>query len=141
MGASLGAMVAGLAKLPVAPFDADRHYFAEAVRQDAEAYEGVRAAYKRPKEERGPHVEKALHQASIVPLEVAERAAALKQRLITLAATVPQKFSSDVKTAEYLAGAALMGALANVRINLGSMKEESLIADIRQRLGRFDQLE
>jgi formiminotetrahydrofolate cyclodeaminase len=141
MAAALGAMVAGLAKLPVGNFEDDRRFFAEAVRRDAEAYEGVRAAYKRPKEERGPYVEPALHQASVVPLEVAEHADLLKQRLLTLAATVPEKFSSDVKTAEYLAGAALMGALANVRVTLAAMLDESLVAPIRQRLSRFDWLQ
>jgi len=137
MAAALGAMVAGLAKLPVEPFDADRKFFAEAVARDAASYEEVRAAYKRPREERGPFVEQALHEAARVPLEVAEAASDLGERLRTLASTSPDKFASDVETARSLARAAREGALANVRINIASMKDEPTIASLRQRLARF----
>jgi glutamate formiminotransferase / formiminotetrahydrofolate cyclodeaminase len=54
--------------------------FAEAVKRDAASYDGVRAAYKRPKDERAPFVEQALHEAAVVPLEVAEAATTLKNR-------------------------------------------------------------
>jgi glutamate formiminotransferase / formiminotetrahydrofolate cyclodeaminase len=137
MAAALGAMVAGLAKLPAEAFDADRKFFAEAVGRDAASYESVRAAYKRPKEERAPFVEQALHEAAKVPLEVAEAAAGLGERLHALAAAAPDKFGSDIATAQSLARAAVEGGLANVRINIASMKGESAIAGLRQRLGRF----
>lgn len=138
MAASLGAMVSGLAKLPPEAFDADRKFFADAVQRDAEAYSGVVAAYKLPREERGPDVERALQQAAKVPLEVAEEATSLKERLRTLAATAPEKFRSDVQTALALADAAFAGAAANVRINLETMKDDLLAADIRARLERLN---
>jgi len=137
MAAALGAMVAGLAKLPAEAFDADRKFFAEAVGRDAASYEGVRAAYKKPKDERGPFVEQALHEAAKVPLEVAEAAAGLRERLRALASTAPDKFGSDIATAQSLARAAIEGALANVRINIESMKDEPMIAELRERLARF----
>ncbi len=137
MSAALGAMVCGLAKLPAEAFEAGRKFFAEAVQRDAQAYSGVVAAYKRPKEERAPFIEQALHDAAKVPLEVAEQAASLKERLRTLAATAPPKFASDVETAQALAAAAVDGALANVRINIASMKDEALIARIRERVDRL----
>jgi glutamate formiminotransferase len=137
MAAALGAMVSGLAKLPAEAFEADRKFFAEAVKRDAASYEGVRAAYKKPKDERAPFVEQALHAAAVVPLEVAEAAAALKARLRTLAATAPAKFGSDIETAEGLAQAGIDGALANVRINIASMKDESLTAGLRERLAKL----
>jgi len=137
MAAALGAMVSGLAKLPTDAFEADRKFFAEAVKRDAASYEGVRAAYKRPKDERAPFVEQALHEAAKVPLEVAEAATALKNRLRDLAATASAKFGSDIETAQGLAQAAIDGALANVRINIASMKDESLIAPLRERLGKL----
>ena len=137
MAAALGAMVAALAKLPAEAFDADRKFFAEAVGRDAASYEGVRAAYKKPKDERGPFVEQALHEAAKVPLEVAEAAAGLGERLRALASTTPEKFGSDIATAQSLARAAIEGALANVRINIASMKDEAAIASLRERLARF----
>ena len=134
MAASLGAMVMGLTKLPTEDFDTSRRFFARAVKRDAEAYSAVMAAYKRPKEERGPHVEQALLHAATVPLEVAEEAAGLKERLHTLAEAAPPKFLSDIETALALAGAAQTGALANVRINIQFMKDAGAVASLRQRL-------
>jgi len=136
MGAALGAMVCGLSKLPADAYEADRKFFAEAVQRDAASYDAVRAAYKRPKDERAPFVEQALHTAAVVPLEVAEAAAALRKRLVELAAGSPAKFGSDVATAQGLAQAGIDGALANVRINIESMKDETLVAPLRERLAR-----
>jgi hypothetical protein len=48
------------------------------------AFQHVMAAYKRPKDERAPFVEEALHGAALVPLEVLERAAAMGARLETM---------------------------------------------------------
>ena len=137
MAAALGAMVSGLAKLPAEDFEADRKFFAEAVKRDAAAYEGVRAAYKKPKDERGPFVEQALLEAAKVPLEVAEGATGLKERLRTLKGAASEKFGSDVETALGLAEAAIGGALANVRINIESMKDVSLIAGVQERLAKI----
>jgi glutamate formiminotransferase len=137
MAAALGAMVSGLAKLPTDAFETDRKLFAEAVKRDAASYDGVRAAYKRPKDERAPFVEQALHDAAAVPLEVAEAATLLKNRLRDLAASAPAKFGSDIETAQGLAQAGIDGALANVRINIASMKDESLVAPLRERLAKL----
>jgi len=40
---------------------------------------------------------------------------------------------SDLTTAVALAGAALTGALANVEINLASLKDQAFTAEVRQR--------
>ena len=81
MAAALGAMVTRLAKLESGGFEEDRRFFTGAVERDAEAFQRVMAAYKRPKDERGPFVEEALHGAAEVPLEVLERASAMLTRL------------------------------------------------------------
>ena len=139
MAAALGSMVAGLAKLDMAAFEADRRFFSAAVKRDAEAYNGVMAAYKIPKAERGPAVERALEEAAKVPLEVAERAAGLKERLQALRAAAPDKFASDIETAQALMQACRDGALANVRINLASMKDETRAQPIRERLQKLEE--
>jgi formiminotetrahydrofolate cyclodeaminase len=72
-----------------------------------------------------------------VPLEVAEVATLLKSRLRDLAAAAPAKFGSDIETAQGLAQAGIDGALANVRINIASMKDESAVAPLRERLGKL----
>jgi glutamate formiminotransferase len=138
MAAALGAMVAGLAKIPPEPYTQERLFFSAAVRRDARAYEAVLAAYRKPKEERGPFVEDALRQAAAVPLEVAERAAALKRRLEELARQAPPKFSSDIETARALASAAVTGAVANVRINLASIADETYRQAVEERLAALE---
>jgi glutamate formiminotransferase len=134
MAAALGAMVARLSKLDPAPFEEDRAFFTAAVTRDAEAYDAVVAAYRKPKDERAPFVEAAMQGAALVPLEVAERAAALAARLASLAAGSPAKFSSDVETARALAAAARAGALANVRINLGFISDAAFRETVESRL-------
>lgn len=134
MAAALGLMVAGLSKLADPGFAADRTFFSEAVTRDAASYDAVLAAHRKPKDQRAPFVEEALHRAALVPLEVAERARDLAARLEELGSVVPSKFFSDVEVAHSLARAAREGALANVRINLESIQDEAFKAEIAARL-------
>jgi glutamate formiminotransferase len=121
MAAALGSMVTRLAKLDASSFEDDRRFFTEAVDRDAEAFNLVMAAYKRPKAERAPFVEEALHGAAEVPLQVMERVHALQARLHAL--EVPAKFGSDLAVAKALVVAAFLGALENVKINLDSIQD------------------
>jgi formiminotetrahydrofolate cyclodeaminase len=41
---------------------------------------------------------------------------------------------SDLTTAQALARAAITGALANVEINLGSLKDQGFVAGVRKRV-------
>src|SRR5580658_3316021 len=132
MGAALGAMVTRLAKQDSGSFEEDRRFFTEAVELDAEAFQKVMAAYKRPKEERAPFVEAALHGAAEVPLQVLERASAMLTRLESL--QIPAKFGSDLAVAKALTIAAKAGVLENVRINLDSIKDEAFRAAVQSRL-------
>jgi formiminotetrahydrofolate cyclodeaminase len=83
-------------------------------------------------------VEEALRLAAEVPLEVAERATLLEERLRQLKLTIPAKFASDVETALNLIGAAINGAMANVRINMDSMRDEAAIGAIQARMARIE---
>ena len=84
MAAALGSMVTRLAKLDSEAFEDDRRFFTAAVDRDADAFNQVMLAYKRPKAERAPFIEEALHGAAEVPLQVTERIHALQQRLDAL---------------------------------------------------------
>lgn len=134
MAAALGSMVAGLANLPQFDFSPFRAFLTEAVERDAQAYGAVVAAYKRPKEERGPLVEEAMRGATTVPLEVAECVVKLRRQLNDLAAAAPSRMTSDIETAQALADAALKGALANVSINLQSLPEDDFRRSVEARL-------
>ena len=127
MAAALGSMVTRLAKQDSDAFEEDRRFFTEAVDRDAEAFNEVMAAYKRPKDERAPYVEEALHGAAEVPLEVLERV----PRMAAAAgrARRSRRGSAPIwRWPKPLAVAARAGALENVRINLESIQDEEFKA-------------
>jgi glutamate formiminotransferase / formiminotetrahydrofolate cyclodeaminase len=104
-----------------------------AIDADAESYNAVMKAYKQAKEstEADGIIDAALKQATSVPLRVAEQAwevAGIAQKLRPI--TNPN-MKSDLTTALALARAAIEGALANVEINLESLKDQSFIAKTR----------
>ncbi len=132
MGAALGAMVTRLSKQDPGGFEDDRRFFTEAVDRDAGAFNRVMAAYKRPKDERAPYVEEALHGAAEVPLEVLERASLMHGRLERL--EIPARFASDLAVAKALVTAAKAGLLENVKINLDSIQDEAFRHSVETRL-------
>ncbi len=123
MGAALAAMVTKLAKQDSNSFEEDRRFFTEAVDRDSQAFEHVMAAYKRPKAERAPFVEEALHGATEVPLQTLERAV----QDVGADRSAPNTSSVRVRSqvAKALTAAAKTGALENVRINLESIQDET----------------
>jgi glutamate formiminotransferase / formiminotetrahydrofolate cyclodeaminase len=112
-----------------------------AIDTDAESYNVVMKAYRAAKEsaEGGQPINAALQQATSVPLGVAEKAAEVVRMVSNLKPITSPNMSSDLTTAAALAKAAREGALANVEINLGSMKpetadEQSFADAVRERL-------
>ena len=75
----------------------------------------------------------ALKQATSVPLGVAERVAEVARIAEMLAPITNPNMKSDLTTAVALAQAALTGALANVEINLESLKDDQFVAETRGR--------
>jgi formiminotetrahydrofolate cyclodeaminase len=84
-------------------------------------------AYKAAKEssDGGRAINAALEQATSVPLGVAEGAVEVAQIAARLKPITNPNMNSDLTTAIALAKAALEGALANVAINLDSIKPDS----------------
>jgi formiminotetrahydrofolate cyclodeaminase len=68
-----------------------------------------------------------------VPLSVAEKAHEVAQIVQTLDPITNPNMKSDLTTALALARAAITGALANVEINLGSLKDQVFVAEVRKR--------
>jgi glutamate formiminotransferase/formiminotetrahydrofolate cyclodeaminase len=132
MSAALGAMVTRLSKQDPGEFEEDRRFFTEAVDRDAASFQKVMAAYKRPKEERAPYIEEALHGAAEVPLQVYERAARMERRLEAL--QIPAKFGSDLAVAKALIVAAKQGVMENVQINLESIQDADFRAAVQARV-------
>jgi glutamate formiminotransferase len=98
-----------------------------AIDADAESYNVVMKAYKVAKEaaDGDRMIVSALRHATSVPFGVAERAVEVQQIATTLKPITNPNMSSDLTTAIALAKAALEGALANVEINLKSIKPDA----------------
>jgi glutamate formiminotransferase/formiminotetrahydrofolate cyclodeaminase len=108
-----------------------------AVDADAESYNAVMKAYKQAREAADGDVilDAALKQATSVPLGVAERAREVREWAEKLGPVTNPNMKSDLTTAVALARAAIQGALANVEINLGSMKDQEFVREMRERAG------
>ncbi len=111
-----------------------------AIDADAEAYNVVMKAYKAAKEsaDGGKAINAALQQAASVPLGVAEKVVEVARIATTLQPITNPNMKSDLITAIALSRAALEGALANVAINLDSIKpvspeDETFVSEARKR--------
>jgi formiminotetrahydrofolate cyclodeaminase len=106
-----------------------------AIDGDAESYNAVMKAYKTAKASAGAEgiIETALKQATSVPLGVAERAGEVAGIAEGLQPITNPNMKSDLTTALALARAAIEGALANVEINLESLKDAGFVAETRKR--------
>jgi glutamate formiminotransferase / formiminotetrahydrofolate cyclodeaminase len=108
-----------------------------AVDADAASYDAVMKAYKQAKTD--PDKGDALIDASLklatgVPLSVAEKAHEVVEITQSLFAISNPNMKSDLTTAQALARAAITGALANVEINLASLKDQGFAGDVRKRM-------
>ncbi len=155
--AAAGAMAAGLAQMVAAMSRGKKAYvqyenqlsdaigklarlreeLKAAIDTDAESYNSVVKAYKHAKEapETGEAaISAALKLATSVPLGVAEKAKEVARIADGLTSITNPNMKSDLTTSRALARAAMEGALANVEINLESLKDEAFAADVKRRV-------
>jgi glutamate formiminotransferase / formiminotetrahydrofolate cyclodeaminase len=103
---------------------------------DAESYNAVMKAYKQGKgsSDGDATINSALRQATAIPLGVAERAREVAEIAERLKPVTNPNMASDLRTAIALANAAITGALANVEINLQSLKDQAFVEATRKRV-------
>jgi len=106
-----------------------------AIDRDAESFDAVLKAYKQAKEASNGDqiIAAALAQATSVPLGVAEKAREVAAIAEKLGPITNPNMKSDLTTAVALAEAAITGALANVDINLESLKDAAFVSEVRRR--------
>lgn len=121
-----------------------RSRFVNDIDRDADAYRQVMEAYRLPKESeeeskvRDEKIQQAMKNASLVPMEVAETAL---EMLMLLAETM-EKGNSNAVT-DGLVGAmtcrtAIMGALFNVRTNLGGIADDAFVGLMTKKSDRIE---
>ena len=74
-----------------------------------------------------------MKQATSIPLSVAEKAQEVARIAASLEGITNPNMKSDLTTAQALARAAITGALANVEINLASLKDQAFAAEVRKK--------
>lgn len=120
-----------------------RHKCQELLDADVAAYTEVSKVYKMPRDTeeekaaRGQAMQKALKNATAVPMELAE----VCVEILKLCPEATEKGNvravSDVGVAALMAEAALRAAALNVLINLGSIKDEVFVGQERLRLKKL----
>jgi formiminotetrahydrofolate cyclodeaminase len=149
MAAALGSMVAGMSrsKKAYAQYEQQlsqalarlaqlREELKAGVDADAESYSHVLAAYKQAKTSNDGEalIETAMKHATAVPMDTATKAREVADIIATLKPITSPNMASDLTVASALASAAIMGALSNVEINLGSLKDARFAEEIRSRV-------
>lgn len=114
--------------------------------RDSEAYDGVFACFKMPKatdEEkaaRSAAIQEATKHAALVPMQVARNA----YELMTLIGEVARKGNRNAVTDACVAmmstRTAVLGALMNVRINLGSIKDKTFAEQLHLEANELERL-
>jgi glutamate formiminotransferase/formiminotetrahydrofolate cyclodeaminase len=105
-----------------------------AVVQDAAAFDAVMTAYRQPKESeaekitRATAIQRSLHRATEIPLQVAQQAAHLQALAVEVAENGNANASSDAVAGAQLARAALLIAALNVRINARDVTDREVAA-------------
>ncbi len=157
LGASLGQMVAGLSRKKksqaayleplsdaLAHFRGATDQLTSAIDRDAASYDAVLAAHKLPqgtpeeKQRRREAIERATRGAAEVPLQVAETALEVFERLGQLEAIASASMISDLRVGRLLAAAAVRGALENVGINLESMSDAAFVSDMQSKIATLE---
>ncbi|AOT69965.1 cyclodeaminase/cyclohydrolase family protein [Geosporobacter ferrireducens] len=121
-----------------------REKLAADIDRDSDAFNQVMAAFKLPKgteEEmnaRKAAIQEATKNAALVPLDVATDAF----NMMTMVAAVVEKGNKNAVTdgavAAMMARTAVLSALYNVKINLGSIKDEAFVKEVSGKVQKIE---
>lgn len=118
----------------------------EAVDKDTDAFNVVFAAFKWPKETeeekaaRSAEIQRGTKIAADVPMAVAEKAVDLMPLIEKVIMKGNQNSITDACCAMMACRYAVIGALLNVRINLGSIKDEAFVKEHADRAAELEKL-
>ncbi|MGA1873426.1 MAG: glutamate formimidoyltransferase [Thermoplasmatota archaeon] len=113
----------------------------ELVDEDTDAFNDVMAAFRMPKDtdeqkaERSRAIQAGYKKAIATPIETAEVCLKVLEAGIPVARKGNRNSISDVGVGADMAVSGLDGAIMNVRINLGSIKDEDYVDRIRTNIG------
>jgi formiminotetrahydrofolate cyclodeaminase len=151
MAAALATMVAGISREKKAYVQYEpqlsqalarlaqlREELKAAIDADAESYNKVLAAYRQAKAfsdgDAVRLIDSALKDATTVPFQTAQKAREVAAIVASLGPITNPNMASDLTVAGVLAQAAIQGALANVEVNLRSLKDAGFASDMRSKI-------
>ena len=117
----------------------EKDTFTDYIDRDSEAYDAVFACFKMPKgtdEEkalRSAAIQEATKHAALIPMQVACNAYELMSVITDVVRLGNRNAVTDACVALMSARTAVLGALLNVRINLGSIKDKAFADDLQQK--------
>lgn len=126
--------------------DTLRNQFVDDIDSDADAYQRVMDAYRLPKdtdtqkESRAREIEEAMKKASLVPMAVAERSFGMMETIIDTVREGNRNAVTDGMVALMTCRTAIMGALLNVRINLGGINDAEFADMLRDKCDRIEKM-
>jgi formiminotetrahydrofolate cyclodeaminase len=113
-----------------------RSKFVEDIDRDSDAFNEVMASFKLPKatdeemEARKAAIQEATKKAALVPLEVARDAFGMLESIAAVVEKGNKNAVTDGAVAAMMTRTAVLSALYNVKINLGSIKDQSFVAEV-----------
>ncbi|MDH8679128.1 cyclodeaminase/cyclohydrolase family protein [Fusibacter bizertensis] len=123
-----------------------KQVFVDLIDKDANSFDSVMKAFKLPKEtdEEKAHrtqlIQDGMKYAASVPLEVAEKTAELFEDIAYLVENGNKNAQTDALVAGMMARTAILSALYNVKINLGSIKDETFVKDTSDKVKELEAL-
>ena len=121
-----------------------RTRFINDIDRDSDAYNLVFEAFKLPKETdeqkalRSEKIQEATKVAALVPMEVAERAFDMLDLIAETTRKGNKNAVTDGCVAMMTCRTAILGALLNVRINLGGLKDEAFVKELADKCDRVE---
>ena len=158
LAASLGAMVANLTvgkknyetvsdemQIIAEKMMTQKNHFVGMIDKDANSFDAVMKAFKLPKETdeekavRTAAIQDGMKYAAKVPYDVAEVTYLLFQDLKDLVVKGNMNAQTDALVATMMARTAILSALYNVKINLGSIKDETFVSEMREKVSKLEE--
>ncbi|SET47044.1 formiminotetrahydrofolate cyclodeaminase [Natronincola peptidivorans] len=125
-------------------FDSIREELLKDIDRDADAYNQVIEAFKLPKETeeeiqvRKEKIQAVTKIAATVPLEVAKKAFSLMENIEKVVLKGNQNAVTDGAVAAMMARTAVLSALYNVKINLGSIKDVAFVEKLSEEVAELE---
>ncbi|EOC99980.1 cyclodeaminase/cyclohydrolase family protein [Caldisalinibacter kiritimatiensis] len=121
-----------------------RDKFMHNIDKDADAFDRVMRAFKLPKDTeeekkiRKVEIQEAFKEAALVPLDVAKEAFEMMPNILEIIKKGNKNAVTDGAVSAMLARTAVLSALYNVKINLGSIKDEEFVEKVNKEVKELE---